>query len=372
MKNEFDPSLLDKTRTIVNFSNTILAHYGLTTFHPPLEEALSLFRGHRKIALFLFDALGEEVLRLHKKEAKGFLKRPSLSIYSSNPATTVAATTAFLTGKYPIETGYLGWSLFFDELSFPVEVFPNLNALTEESLGPKNLMEEASPIKKIDSLLNEAGIKAHLLFPSSIDPNGPKTLKETFDAASTFFHEEGEFLYCYWPEPDHSFHKEGVGSKTARRLIKEAASLLEDFAKKHPDVLPLSFADHGMIDVRVRKIDAFHALYDCLSRPISLEGRTVSFGIKPDKREEFEEKFHQAFPSFLLFNREEIIEMGYFGEGTPHPRSLSFIGDYIALPTENDILIDSSYNKGPYYLGHHAGISLAERRIAVVDWSSKQ
>ncbi len=372
MKNEFDPSLLDRTHTIVNFSNAVLSHYGLAPFHKPLDEALSLFKGHRKIALFLFDALGEEVLRLHKKEAKGFLKHPSLSIYSSNPATTAAATTAFLTGKYPIETGYLGWSLYFDELSFPVEIFPNRNALTEESLGPKNLMDEASPTTKIDSLLAEVGIKARLLFPSPIDPNGPKTLKESFLAASSFFRNEaGEFLYCYWPEPDHSFHKEGLNSKAARRLIKDAASLLEDFANKHPDVLVLSFADHGMIDVRIRKIDAFHELYDCLSHPISLEGRTVSFGVKPDKREEFEARFHQAFPSFLLFSREEILRMGYFGEGIPHPRASSFIGDYIALSTENDLLIDSVYNQGPYYLGHHAGISPAERKIAVVDWSTK-
>ena len=39
------------------------------------------------------------------------------------PPTTVAATTALLSGKYPIETGWLGWTQYFRKSNLYVEMF---------------------------------------------------------------------------------------------------------------------------------------------------------------------------------------------------------------------------------------------------------
>ncbi len=370
MQNELDETLFDHEHTIVNLSNAILAHYGVKPFHKPLDEALSLFEGHRKIAIFLFDALGEATLNTYKKESGEFLKNAKFVIYSTNPATTVASTTAFLTAKFPIETGYLGWSLYFDELGYPLEVFPNTNAITGKKVGEDNYMEKVCPTIKIDRILSDHGVKAKLIFPSSIDENGPKTLKGSFEAASSFFRNGGEFAYIYHPEPDHYLHMEGLGGRRSKKVIAKAAKYLKKFAKEHPDTLVLSIADHGMTNVLMRDISAFPELYSCISKPISIEGRTASFSIKEGKKKEFEEEFNEKFPHIVLLKREDVLKKGYFGEGEINPKCLEFIGDYIALSNDSDFLIDSkTTHSTKVFKGHHAGISPSERRIVVASWN---
>jgi predicted AlkP superfamily pyrophosphatase or phosphodiesterase len=47
-----------------------------------------------------------------------------MTIHSVNPATTVACTSALLTGKNPIENGWLGWSLYLERLQGSDRCFP--------------------------------------------------------------------------------------------------------------------------------------------------------------------------------------------------------------------------------------------------------
>lgn len=364
-----DPSLLDHDHTLVNLSNAILSHYGVIPFHSPLSEILSLFKGHRKIALFLFDGLGESPLKRNGKAAKDFLSHAFGTILSVNPATTVAATTALLTAKFPIETGYLGWSLYFEELGYPLDVFPNTRSGTGEEAPIKDYMGHVCPTKKIDVLLKEAGIKAKLLFPHSIEENGPKSPKEEFEAASSFFDEGGEFLYCYFPEPDHTMHEKGVVHSKVRKIIRSMGKMVRRFAKEHPDVLVLTLADHGMVDTILRDISAYPHLKECLYRPLTFEGRTVNFFVKNEKKKEFKTEFKRLFPSFLLLDREEALAKGYFGEGEPSAYSLSFIGDYLALSYESELLLDSGSKAVHLTKGHHAGITLEERKILLCAWN---
>lgn len=367
MKN-LDESLFDFDHNLVNVSNAILSHYGVAAFHRPHEGLLSCLKGHRKVAVFLFDGLGKEVLLTHKKASKDFLARGLFPVLSVNPATTVAATTSFLTGKYPIETGYLGWSLYFDDLGFPIDVFPNINSLTKEKLRTKDYMNKRCPTKKLDVLLEEKGVKTKLLFPYPIDERGPKTLEEEFQAANVFYKEGGEFLYFYSPEPDHTLHEEGFPSKNVSKFIKRITKLLLKFSKENPDVLILSLADHGMTNVMMRDLAAYPDLLECLRRPLTFEGRTVNFFIKEDKKEYFEDVFQKRFNTSTLLKREEILSSHYFGLGEPSKMSLSFLGDYIALSRSNETLENSSDKKIDRVKGHHAGICPEEREILLCRW----
>lgn len=367
MKN-LDETLFDSEHNLVNVSNALLAHYGLSPFHRPHQELLSLLDGHRKIAIFLFDALGEDVLLAHKKAAKPFLSHALFPLWSVNPATTVAATTSLLTGKYPIETGYLGWSLYFEELGYPVDVFPNKNSLTKKDVCQYNYMEKVSQTRKLDVLLSEKGIKARLLFPFPIDSRGPKTLEEEFLEAHAFYKEGGEFLYFYCPEPDHTLHEEGIPSKNVSKFIKKTAKLLQKFVQENPDVLTLSLSDHGMTNVVIRDLAAYPDLIDCLRRPLTFEGRTVNFFIKDDKKDYFEEAFQKRFENFTLMSREEVLSSRYFGLGEPSRRALSFLGDFIALSRSNEMLENSLAKPIKIIKGNHAGIRPEERKILLCRW----
>lgn len=367
MKN-LDENLFDFDHNLVNVSNAILEHYGVPSFHRPYKELLSLLEGHRKIAIFLFDALGEDILLAHKKAAKPFLSRALFPVWSVNPATTVAATTSLLTGKYPVETGYLGWSLYFEELGCSVDVFPNRNSLTGEKVRENNYMEKVCKTEKLDVLLSKKGVQAKLLFPSPIDPKGPKTLEEEFLEASTFYKEGGEFLYFYCPEPDHTLHEEGVPSKNVSKFIKKTAKLLQKFVEENPDVLTLSLADHGMTNVVIRDLAAYPDLTDCLRGPLTFEGRTVNFFIKEDKNAYFEETFQKRFETFTLLSREEVLSSCYFGLGEPSKRALSFLGDFIALSRSNEMLENSLAKPIKIIKGNHSGIRPKERKILLCRW----
>jgi len=362
---KLDPSYFDWSKSLVSLSNAILAHYGHKTFHEPLKEALDLLKGHRKVAVFLFDALGRDVIDAHLKEAHILKEHAALEVTSTNPPTTVAATTAFLTGKCPIETAYLGWAPYFEEKGFAVEVFPNTRKDTKEKLPGPNLLASLSPQKRLDDLLKEAGVKARLVFPEPIDPEGPETPEGEYLLASRFFDEGGEFAYTYFPEPDKTLHEEGVGSKKVGKAIKRLLRGLSKFVSAHPDVLVLTLADHGMINVTNRDLAAYPELVDCLRRPLSLEGRTASLCFKEGRAEEFLTRFGECFPSFVLIKGEDAVERGFFGQGSPHPLAPSMIGDYLALAVKEDLLVNSLDGPVHPFKGHHAGGTPAERYITV-------
>ena len=45
------------------------------------------------------------------------------------PATTVAATTAYRTGKMPCETGFIGWCQYFSEVDEVIEISKELSSI---------------------------------------------------------------------------------------------------------------------------------------------------------------------------------------------------------------------------------------------------
>lgn len=369
---KLDPEFFDRSTTLVNLSNSILNRFGVAPFHPTIPEVDELLKTHKKIALFLFDGSGEWVLKRWPRQSRFIREHAFLRLHSVNPATTVACTTSLLTGKYPIETGWLGWSLQFDALGFPVDVFPNRNSLTKEKLEGTPIMDTTCPVTRINELINAAGHKARLCYQYPLfDGTGPKKIEDIVSIAGDFFQKEnGEFLYMYWTNPDETIHEYGVDSRQTRHQIKIINATVRDFVKKNPDVLLLTIADHGLINVQYRDLKAFPDAESCLRKPLSIEGRTPTFFVKPGMESAFEEAFRQHFPDFFLMSREEVLNGGYFGEGTPNPHALEFIGDYVAVSLKGDVLTDTTfYQNVTVHLGNHAGGTREERDILLAAYN---
>lgn len=367
-----DPSFYDSKTTLVNFSSSLLSHFGVSPFHSTIPAVDELLKNHKKVAVFLFDGAGEWVLKRWPHQDKFIREHQLLTIHSVNPATTVACTTSFLTGRNPIETGWLGWSLQFDSLGFPVDVFPNRNSLTGEKIQGGNIMDETCPVEKLDSLIGKAGHKAKLLFEAPIgDGKGPTTLKEFVSMSSDYFQKEnGEFLYSYWKKPDETIHEYGVGSFHVKHDLRTIDKAVRAFVKKNPDVLLFTLADHGLIDVRYRDLAAFPEIENCLRKPLSIEGRTPTFFIKPGMEKRFEDGFRKTFPNFFLMTREEVLKKHYFGEGEINPHALEFIGDYVAVNLTDEVLVDSLTSHGfTIHLGHHAGGRKEEREVLLAAYN---
>ena len=165
--------------SLVNFSNSFLKHFNAPTFHDSIEAVDSALKGHQKVAVILFDGMGRNITRKHLS-SKSFIRNHYLTtINSTFPPTTTAATTAFLTGKYPIETGWLSWAQYFDKYQRNIILFKNTDYNTEEKLEPKNIGISELPITTIFELIKEHNphIDTFDVKRRPIDPKGPKSLK---------------------------------------------------------------------------------------------------------------------------------------------------------------------------------------------------
>jgi len=355
---------------LVNLTNTILKHYGAESFHDSIPELESVLKGHRKIALFLFDGAGELVMEKHPVSCKYFLKNKLMTISSLNPATTVACTTAVTTGKYPVETGFLGWTLQLDEKGGSFEPFRNRMAATKEPLPP-NYMETICPVTHIDELLGRVGVNAMIMQHYPIKEDGPKSLMDAVKKTHAFYKNGGEFMYFYWPEPDHLLHCHGTKSLRVGYTLWKLKVFLKRFRRQNPDVLCLTIADHGLIDIGEQLDIAEHEdLASLLSKPISIEGRTPAFFVKEGKENEFKYLFAQYYGKhFDLLSKKDILDTQYFGKGVPAPRTYEFIGDFTGISLDDTIICNSNDDpehkaRGPKK-ANHAGRSDIEMAICL-------
>ena len=125
---------VNNQNTLVNLSNSILNHFGTNPFHDTIPEIDALLKGHKKVVAVLFDGMGQNITRLHLKENSYIRSNYVTTINSTFPPTTAAATTAFLTGKYPVETGWLGWTEYFKDYDRNIILFTSTDYNTGEQL----------------------------------------------------------------------------------------------------------------------------------------------------------------------------------------------------------------------------------------------
>ena len=116
-----------KKDNLVHIANSLRAYYHLPLFHKS-DEQLDQWLQERKpeqIIVLLIDGLGKYQIEQLAK-AKGFLKQHCKRyVETVFPPTTAAATTSFLSGKYPCEHGWLGWQQYFEEIDENMVMFLN-------------------------------------------------------------------------------------------------------------------------------------------------------------------------------------------------------------------------------------------------------
>lgn len=349
---------------------SILRHCGTEARHPSLPAADALLqKGFRNVILLLFDGMGETVLQNWLPET-AFLRRHETGTLSSVfPPTTVAATTTLRTGLSPIEHGWLGWNLFFPEVG-DVTVFQNTLA---RSGGKKAadfpVAERFLPYASIlDQIERGSGgeVKAHFLSP--FDGERVESLPEIHRRALELCREPGRhYLYAYWPEPDSMMHRLGTRAPEVGECLRELDRETEALCAQLSDTLVLVTADHGHTDVRWAFLCDYPDVAEHLLRPPSLEARALSFFVKPGHENAFREAFLSHFgEEFVLYTREEVFARKLFGEGTPHPRTADFIGEFLAV-ARGDLSIDWEPPKGrPPHRAGHAGLTPAEVLVPLI------
>ncbi|MHB1240448.1 MAG: alkaline phosphatase family protein [Gammaproteobacteria bacterium] len=181
------------------------------------------------------------------------------------------------------------------------------------------------------------------------------------------------FVYGYWPELDTLAHIHGVGSAPVathlHALDRGFQALLDQLGGT--DTLVLVVADHGFVDTRpesVIHLDRHPDLHACLSLPLCGEPRAAYCYVRPACVQRFERYVTEELRDQCeLFPAAALVEGGWFGLGTPSPRLLERVGDYVLLMKGDRVIKDRLPGEAVFHqIGVHGGVSRAELYVPLV------
>lgn len=357
---------------LVHVANTIRSYFGLSTYHEIDAELMMWLQQKqtKQIIVLLIDALGWHQLQTLSKEDSFLRRNVKRKIMTVYPPTTVAATTSFLSGKYPCETAWLGWQQCFKEIDEHLVMFLNRSYYTQEPYREQNYTFEKVAVNNIvtDCLMH--GIQAKEIYPA-FRKDGVSSFEELCQRiVEESKMQKNQCVYAYWDEFDACMHRHGVNAEASKAMLQSYDLLMEQyFTSLSSDTALLVLADHGQIDVTHRCIQEDPTLMTYLRHLPSIEPRTINFYIKPESKKAFVTYFQKVYgDKFLLMTQAEVLQNKLFGEGKEHPMLKAFLGDYIAIAVSNEELI---YAKEKAVKGSHAGYTKEEMEIPLLCYCTK-
>ncbi len=356
-------------RSILSIASSVLNHFGVKDCqHKTLPEFDKLLeKDYKNIIVILFDGLGTSTLNYHLKENDFLIKHYVTDISSVFPSTTVAATTSILSGYSPLECGWLGWDLYFEEIGENVAVFKNTLQRNGEPAAKYNVAHKYIPYKNIMQRIEEVkGRKTAycVAFFSKFRIRSVEDICKTIYKLSK--KRKKKYIYAYWHQPDGAMHGHGVTSPEAHKEILHINSEVEKLCSKLKDSLVIITADHGLCDSVNLFLEDYPELYNMLKIPPSIEpGRAMSLFVKDGLQENFKNEFNKHFgDSFRLMTKEEVFSENILGYGKAHPRTYDFVGDFLAIATTEKTLFTA--REEHEFVGVHAGLTEEEMTVPFI------
>jgi len=342
----------------MNISSTLAEYLGVQNTHQTLPTlAKKLKNNYKNIVFICFDGMGINPLKINLNKTDFLRKNIERKLLSTFPSTTTNATTSLIQNKLPLQHGYLGWSVYYENIGKNIDIFLNADSWTEEKL----LIDNA-PIDKMEYYFekNKSDYNINLIYPSSVkvdkNYNLPyETLEEFFKNIKYICNKKDkQYIYAYCTEPDSTMHMFGVSSGEAREIFVEINKRIQDLYNELDNTIIIITADHGQVD-----IDGYVEVYndqtlmEMLKIYPYLETRATAFIVKDGLHKEFEKYFAKNYgKDFKLFKSNKLIEKGYFGNIGNKGKLL---GDYIAVAKNNKMaLLTPNY---PRFKGHHSSLT---------------
>jgi len=372
--------------SLLNLMASLAAARGAKPRHPPLAAlAPARLAEARNVVLVIVDGLGDGLLA--RGAAGGEIHRRRLdAITSVFPSTTASAITTSYTGCAPLEHGLTGWFTYFGAAGCVGAPLPFVSRGDKRSLRARGLAPERAFEAK--SLFDALATPSVIVTPRSIvdsDYNRfhcGRAERRAYDSLEGFVLETEaavkssdtrKFVYAYWPDYDSTSHQHGHESPAALAQLAafDAAfgTLLARLAGTE-SVVVLS-ADHGFVDSAPdESFDLADApgLSALLRFPLCGEPRVAYCHVQEGRSEEFLRRAEDwlgdrgsARPSRQLVNE------GWFGPGTPHPRLAERIGDVALVMDGRYTIRDRTPGESRHrHIGNHGGTSEDEMRVPLV------
>lgn len=377
---------------IVNLMSSIIQARSGVAAYPALDGlAPADLHGATNLILLVIDGLGADWLARHAPD--GLLncaRRRSIS--SVFPSTTAAAITTYLTGDAPLQHGLTGWHTYLRELGCVMAVLPGKPryggaSYRRAGIDPSALFGHTSVFDRIQT--RGIAVSPHFIARSDFNlAHSGRAEIRPYDGLQDLFQQtlrvlrdkqrhwgrarqpERKYLYLYWPQLDSIGHHQGMESAAAVAHLAEIEHAIGEFlsAAAGTDTLLLVSADHGQIDTtpadRIELAD-HPELEACLLLPLCGEPRAAFCYVRADRARCFEDYCTQVLGDQVdVFPSRQLMDAGWFGSGTPHPRFLDRIGDYCLLPRGQRVIYDCLPSEEPLLqIGVHGGLSLAEQMV---------
>jgi len=357
----------DYENGILNIICSLQKHLGLNTRHKSLALCDAVLeKGYKNAVFMVFDGLGADALNYHLPPDSFLRQHTEAKISSVFPPTTTAAMTTLYSGLSPFEHGWLGWSLYFEEVKALVDLFPNTltDVPGEVQAAEYHLASRHMPFKNAFEQTANAGFEVHEISPFGDCRVG--TLDEMFAALEEYCVKDGKkVLMTYWYEPDHTMHETGCRSEQVKSIVLDIDERMKTLCKKLKDAALFLTADHGHKDVRYFTLTDYPDILDMLYRPVAIEARAAAFFVKSEYIDTFPATFKVHFgDKFLLLTKEEVIARSLFGPGTPHPRFEGFMGEYLAAATADYAFRQNELSL--QFVSMHAGLTEEEMLVPLV------
>ena len=362
----------DWENSILNVSATLAEFLGVENPNktlPLLEKELN--KNLKNVVFICLDGFGVSVIEKHLK-SNDFLRKNMKGVLTSTfPSTTTNATTMLGLNKYPLEHGWLGWSVHFAEINKNIDLYPHQDAESGETIDfDYPLLDNGDYY--FTKAKSDYCVTA--IMPEYAKVNNAEKIVigdecELCEAIKNVCQRSGkQFAYCYFPEPDSTMHDFGVASVEAKEKIASINYHLEQLLNELTDTLIVITADHSHIDV-LGYVEFYkdNELNNLLVCPPYLDGRAVAFKVKENKKEYFASKFKERYgKDFVLFETKWLIENNYFGKGNFG----YLLGDFIAVGTSTNKQF-LPYENSPRLKGHHCSLTKAEMTVPLIVLSKK-
>ena len=368
--------------SLVNLVASIVAARGGNALHSPLKNLPhEKLHDARNVVLLIIDGLGDNYL-MRSGAGSTLAQRRRASMTSVFPSTTASAITTSYTGCTPLEHGLTGWFTYFGEAgcvaaSLPFRSRGDMLPLRNRGVTPEQIYVAASlfeslPVRSIvvtykdiiDSEYNSRHCRGAERVPY-------ETLEEMIlqiDAAVKSGPER-KFVYAYWPVYDmlsHRFGSASAESYAAFQAVDAAFEVLLTRLSGSESVI-IATADHGFIDVPPNEsLELPPALASMLRFPLCGERRVVYCHVHDPMAFMKRAKDWLGERADVMPSR-QLVDEGWFGPGTPHPRFAERVGDVALVMRGRYTVKDWTAGESRHlHIGNHGGTHEDEMLIPLV------
>lgn len=374
--------------SIINLSASISAHFGVPTPAATLRQPLPL-ENVETIVLFIVDGFGQWQLEKHLASGdtphlKALLeqsqKRTLTSVF---PSTTMSAITGIHMAASPAQTGWLGYTMWLEEVQRVTEMIGQIDFATRQKLEQPDFLKATTGIY---AALERRGVGVYSVAP--LEYRGTwlnewywqgamqygyltANTAASIAASSLKLEAQPKLVVLYFADYDTVCHRYGPSSHSAADEISAIDHTLGRVLRQIPKdgkTLFLLTADHGQRDLTDKKavyLEQDSTLMAMLEGAPAGDRVSRTLRVKPEFLNAARERLEPHSDTILA---KDAWEMGLFG-GLPASDSFyARVGNLIALPRAKTQLCYTYPNKTPSrpHRGSHGGLTVEEMLVPLI------